>query len=143
VWLQDQISVDLITDRANMLDALVDAGFDIPRAGKAYLTAQDPDTGEGWRLNAEIFHENWQTNPAEREAERRTGHDPAGKHQDQGSACGKRSYGTEDKGTCLKVRQYVPLLDSYSALLDEVFKKGARRLTIFEKCLRIGEGNVF
>lgn len=77
-WLQDQISVGLITDRASMLDALVDAGFDIPRAGKAYLTAQDPDTGERWRLKGEIFHEDWQADSAEREAERGTGHHPAG-----------------------------------------------------------------
>ncbi len=77
-WLQDQISVGLITDRASMLDALVDAGFDIPRASKAYLTAQDPDTGERWRLKGEIFHENWQADPAERETERGTGHDTAG-----------------------------------------------------------------
>ena len=34
-WLQDQISVGLITDRASMVDALTDSGFDIPRAGKA------------------------------------------------------------------------------------------------------------
>ena len=77
-WLQDQISVGLITDRASMLDALLDAGFDIPRAGKAYLTAQDPDTGERWRLKGEIFHEDWQADPAERETERGTGHDQAG-----------------------------------------------------------------
>jgi hypothetical protein len=77
-WLQDQISVGLITDRASMVDALADAGFDLPRVGKAYLTAQDPDTGERWRLKGEIFHEDWQADPAEREAERGTGHDPAG-----------------------------------------------------------------
>ena len=77
-WIMDQVSVGLITDRGSMLDALVDAGFDIPRVGKAYLTAQDPDTGERWRLKGEIFHEDWQADPAEREAERRTGHDPAG-----------------------------------------------------------------
>ena len=88
-WLQDQISVGLITDRASMLDALVDAGFDIPRAGKAYLTAQDPDTGERWRLKGEIFHENWQTNTAEREAERGTGHDPAGLRRLDGIAIGE------------------------------------------------------
>ncbi|WP_324752724.1 relaxase/mobilization nuclease domain-containing protein [Roseovarius sp. Pro17] len=77
-WLQDQISIGLITDRASMLDALVDAGFDIPRAGIAYLTTQDPETGERWRLKGEIFHEDWQADPAEREAERGAGHDPAG-----------------------------------------------------------------
>ncbi len=88
-WLQDQISVGLITDRASMLDALVDAGFDIPRAGKAYLTAQDPDTGERWRLKGEIFHEDWQADPAEREAERGTGHDPAGLRRLDGIATGE------------------------------------------------------
>lgn len=71
-WILDQISVGLITDRAIMLDALTDAGFDIPRVGKAYLTAQDPDTGERWRLKGEIFHEDWQADPAKRE----TGHGP-------------------------------------------------------------------
>ena len=77
-WLQDQISVGLITDRASMIDALADAGFDLPRVGKAYLTAQDPDTGERWRLKGEIFHEDWQADTAEREVERGAGHDPAG-----------------------------------------------------------------
>jgi hypothetical protein len=88
-WLQDQISVGLITDRASMLDALVDAGFDIPRAGKAYLTAQDPDTGERWRLKGEIFHDDWQADPAEREAERGTGHDPEGLRRLDGIATGE------------------------------------------------------
>jgi hypothetical protein len=76
-WLQDQISVGLITDCASMVDALADAGFVLPRVGKAYLTAQDPDTGERWRLKGEIFHEDWQADAAEREIERGTGHDPA------------------------------------------------------------------
>jgi hypothetical protein len=77
-WILDQASIGLITDRGSMLDALTDAGFDIPRAGKAYLTARDPETGERWRLKGEIFHENWQADPAEREAERGVRHDPAG-----------------------------------------------------------------
>ena len=77
-WILDQVSVGLITDRGSMLDALTDAGFDIPRAAKAYLTAQDPDTGERWRLKGEIFHEDWQADAAEREAERGPGHDQAG-----------------------------------------------------------------
>jgi len=88
-WLQDQISVGYVTDRASMLDALTDVGFDIPRAGKAYLTAQDPDTGERWRLKGEIFHENWQADPAEREAERRAGYDPAGLRRLDGIPAGE------------------------------------------------------
>ncbi|UWR21616.1 relaxase/mobilization nuclease domain-containing protein [Sulfitobacter sp. S190] len=77
-WLQDQISVGFVTDRASMIDALTDAGFDLPRIGKAYITAQDPDTGERWRLKGEIFHEDWQADPVERETERGAGYDPAG-----------------------------------------------------------------
>ncbi|PHO05733.1 mobilization relaxase [Rhodobacteraceae bacterium 4F10] len=88
-WLQDQISVGLITDRTSMLDALADAGFDLPRVGKAYLTAQDPDTGERWRLKGEIFHENWQADTAEREVERGAGHDPAGLRRLDGIAIGE------------------------------------------------------
>ena len=58
-WIQDQIDMGMITDRATMIDALNDVGFDLPRTGKAYITARDPDTGERWRLKGEIFHEDW------------------------------------------------------------------------------------
>lgn len=34
-WIQDQIDMGLITDRASMVHALTDAGFDMPRTGKA------------------------------------------------------------------------------------------------------------
>ena len=88
-WLQDQISVGLITDRASMVDALADAGFDLPRVGKAYLTAQDPDTGERWRLKGEIFHEDWQADKAEREVEHGTGHDTAGLRRLDGIPAGE------------------------------------------------------
>ncbi|WP_282091228.1 relaxase/mobilization nuclease domain-containing protein [Epibacterium ulvae] len=77
-WILDQISVGIITDRASMIDALTDAGFEIPRSSKNYITVKDPDTGERWRLKGEIFNENWQVTPAEREIERGSGLDPAG-----------------------------------------------------------------
>jgi len=88
-WILDQVSVGYVSDRASMVDALVEAGFGIPRAGKAYLTAQDPDTSERWRLKGEIFHEDWQADPAEREAERGTGQDPAGLRRLDGIAIGE------------------------------------------------------
>ncbi|WP_344843194.1 relaxase/mobilization nuclease domain-containing protein [Celeribacter arenosi] len=72
-WILDQISVGIITDRASMVDALADAGFEIPRASKNYITAQDPDTGERWRLKGEIFHDDWQAEPPRREIERGPG----------------------------------------------------------------------
>ena len=72
-WILDQISVGTITDRASMIDALSEAGFDIPRSSKNYITAQDPDTGERWRLKGEIFHDDWQAEPPRREIERGPG----------------------------------------------------------------------
>jgi len=94
-WVLDQVSVGLISDRGSMLDALTDAGFGIPRAGKAYLTAQDPDTGERWRFKGEIFHKDWQADPAEREAEHGTGHDSAGVRRHDEVATGELQVGSE------------------------------------------------
>lgn len=79
-WIRDQISVGLITDRAVMIETLRDAGFAIPRAGKNYITAQDPETGEKWRLKGEIFHEDWQADTkVEREAS--SGHGAAAQRE--------------------------------------------------------------
>jgi hypothetical protein len=72
-WILDQISIGTITDRASMIDALTDAGFEIPRASKNYITVQDPDTGERWRSKGEIFHDDWQAEPPRREIERGPG----------------------------------------------------------------------
>lgn len=46
-WILDQISMGLIEDRASMLDALADAGFDLPRVGKAYPGGEIRDTHGG------------------------------------------------------------------------------------------------
>ena len=88
-WILNQVSVGNITDRTSMIEALTEGGFDIPRAGKAYLTAHDPETGERWRLKGEIFHENWQADTAEREIERGSGHDSAGARRLDGFAIGE------------------------------------------------------
>ena len=70
-WISDQIYEGLITDRAVLTEALIEAGFEVPRAGKNYLTVKDPDTGERWRLKGEFFHEDWTAEAAiEREVER-------------------------------------------------------------------------
>ena len=56
----DKISGGLIQDRQEMISQLTDAGFNIPRAGKNYITVEDPDSGTRWRLKGEIFNETWQ-----------------------------------------------------------------------------------
>lgn len=69
-WISDQIYEGLITDRAALTDALKEAGFEVPRAGKNYITVKDPETNERWRLKGEIFHEDWRAETTlKREAE--------------------------------------------------------------------------
>ena len=58
-WISDRIVGGEIADRSDMISALSDAGFDIPRAGKNYITVRDPETNERWRLKGDIFHEEW------------------------------------------------------------------------------------
>ncbi|WP_417794657.1 relaxase/mobilization nuclease domain-containing protein [Terasakiella pusilla] len=88
-WILDQISVGTINDRASMIDALTDAGFEIPRASKNYITAEDPDTGERWRLKGEIFHDDWQAEPPSREIERGPGDNPEGPRRLDGISVGE------------------------------------------------------
>ena len=42
-------------DRADVVAALQDAGLEVPRQGKDYLTALDPETGDRWRLKGELY----------------------------------------------------------------------------------------
>lgn len=88
-WILDQISVGTINDRASMIDALTDSGFEIPRASKNYITAEDPDTGERWRLKGEIFHDDWQAEPPSREIERGPGDNPEGPRRLDGISVGE------------------------------------------------------
>ncbi|MDO6800016.1 relaxase/mobilization nuclease domain-containing protein [Shimia thalassica] len=115
-WILDQISVGIITDRASMIDALSEAGFEIPRASSNYITAKDPDTGERWRLKGEIFHDDWQAEPPRREIERGPGNDPerprrldgisAGELQERFQQhCDKRAAYNRDRYQVLSQRQ--------------------------------------
>ncbi|WP_092810081.1 relaxase/mobilization nuclease domain-containing protein [Roseivivax marinus] len=75
-WILDQISMGLIEDRPGLLDRLQEVGFEVPRAGKQYITVKDPETDERWRLRGEIFHEEWRAEPSvERATDGGTGRD--------------------------------------------------------------------
>lgn len=71
-WILDQVSIGAISDRASMTSLLREVGYELPRLGRDYLTVKDPETGERWRLKGEIFHDEWQSPAAERQAERRS-----------------------------------------------------------------------
>ena len=42
-------------DRAGVVAALQEAGFDVPCQGKNYVTAHDPDSGKRWRLKGALY----------------------------------------------------------------------------------------
>ncbi len=59
LWLEELIVAGRITNRSEMTEALQSVGFEIPRAGKTYLTVKDPETDTRWRLKGTLFHEGW------------------------------------------------------------------------------------
>ena len=120
---QHGVMVGIITDRASMIDAVADAGFEIPRTSKNYITAKDPDTGERWRLKGEIFHEDWQADPAKREAERRAGHDQAGLRRLDGIPVGElqdRFDGYCERRAAYHRERYAPLPEREQELVRDV-----------------------
>ena len=75
-FLCARIESGLIADRAGIAAALADAGFEITRAGKNYLTARDPESGERYRLKGTLYEEGFSAanfiRPAPREDRART-----------------------------------------------------------------------
>ncbi len=50
--MKQGIETGAVSDRATMVSALQRAGLEVPRQGKDYLTAADPQRGGKWRLKA-------------------------------------------------------------------------------------------
>ncbi|NKN05126.1 relaxase/mobilization nuclease domain-containing protein [Rhizobium laguerreae] len=73
-WIVQRIETGEIRDRPSMTEALTAAGFDLPRAGKNYITVRDPETDERLRLKGDLFREDWtRENTLERALERTAG----------------------------------------------------------------------
>lgn len=58
-FLETRILAGEITDRAGIVAALEEAGFTVPRQGKDYVTAADPETGARFRLKGRIYERDW------------------------------------------------------------------------------------
>ena len=48
-----------VHDRVSLVDALTEAGLEVTRAGKDYVTVRDPDTDERLRLRGRIYEKDW------------------------------------------------------------------------------------
>lgn len=84
-YLVQCIEIGEVTDREGVVAALREAGFAVPRQGDNYLTVQDVEKGQRWRLKGAIYEKNFdvgqlaETSPAKAGGETRTdrGPDPA------------------------------------------------------------------
>jgi hypothetical protein len=58
-YLRARIEQRLVHSRADVLTTLHEAGLEINRAGKDYITVKDPESGEKLRLKEGIYAEHW------------------------------------------------------------------------------------
>ena len=59
-YLGQRIESGSVSDRSSMVLALREAGLEVPRQGKDYITAADPDSGGKWRLKGAIYEQDFQ-----------------------------------------------------------------------------------
>lgn len=81
-YLVQCIEIGEVTDRAGVVAALWEAGFAVPRQGHNYLTVQDVEKGQRWRLKGAIYEKNFdvgqlaETSSAKAGGETRADRDP-------------------------------------------------------------------
>ena len=54
-YLLQRVEHGTVRNRADVVAALREAGMEVPRQGKNYLTVLDPETGDRWRLKGELY----------------------------------------------------------------------------------------
>ena len=59
-YLLQRVEHGTVRNRADVVDALREAGLEVPRQGQDYLTALDPTTGDRWRLKGELYAHDFQ-----------------------------------------------------------------------------------
>ena len=74
------VDAGAVKDRAGVVAALKEWGYDVPRAGQHYVTARDPETGQRFRLKGTLYEHDFDGERFTREAgdrEREDGGDAA------------------------------------------------------------------
>ena len=54
-YLVQRVEHGVVQNRADVVAALEDAGFEVPRQGKGYVTAHDSESGKRWRLKGALY----------------------------------------------------------------------------------------
>ena len=65
-YLLQRVEHGTVRNRADVVAALHEAGLEVPRQGKDYITALDPATGDRWRLKGELYADDFQGKRLER-----------------------------------------------------------------------------
>ena len=60
-YLLQRVEHGTVRSRTDVVASLEEAGFEVPRQGKDYLTARDPDSGKRWRLKGALYEQGLQT----------------------------------------------------------------------------------
>ena len=58
-YLLQRVEHGTVRNRADIVAALREAGLELSRQGKDYITALDPETGDRWRLKGELYGPSW------------------------------------------------------------------------------------
>ena len=82
-YLVQRVEHGVVHSRADVVAALKEAGLDVPRQGKDYVTAHDPETGKRWRLKGALYEHDFQPERLGRPAAAEMGDRPAGDRGDR------------------------------------------------------------
>ena len=67
-YLTQRVEHGAVQSRADVIAALKDAGLEVPRQGKAYVTVRNPDDGKRWRLKGALYEHDFDPERLAREA---------------------------------------------------------------------------
>ncbi|WP_420438296.1 relaxase/mobilization nuclease domain-containing protein [Candidatus Palauibacter sp.] len=77
-YLVQRVEHGAVKGRADVVSALEDVGLEVPRQGKDYITARDPDSGKRWRLRGELYERDFDPERFDLPAEEQAGGRPEG-----------------------------------------------------------------
>ena len=75
-YLVQRVEHGVVKGRADVVSALEDVGLEVPRQGKDYITARDPDSGKRWRLKGELYERDFEPGRLDLPAEEQAGGRP-------------------------------------------------------------------
>ena len=82
-YITQRIEVGLVTNQDDIVKSFAELGLEIPRQGKNYITVQDPETNNRYRLKGGIYEASWrlggQSQEEDRSREQTPGRDSTGR----------------------------------------------------------------